>query len=640
MNTPEQINPQLSDLKRMLFLVLKFIRPYWKRLILFFALVMLATVFAAVLPLTLAPILDAVVGKTAPAAEAGVSPAISNLSLKNIGAAVIHWLGLGEGVGRFKLVLIFSFIYLGMGLLKNLCNFGSYMVALWIRVQSGRDMQYELFKHLLTLPLGFFYRQKTGELMSRLENDTLATTSGFQNIMANLIMAPMLIVFYGLLLLRTSPRLCLVAVIGAGFHYGFSRWLQGPLRRNLVKQFSHLAELSAQLQESLVCIRIIKSFRAEQYELKKLRSAAGKVLRASMKFGFFKDIEKPSREVLNRFVEVGILLFAAYELLSGAFDAAAFFMFLYVGRSIITPISDLGTTYTGLQHILAASDRVFSLFSLQPQVVDGTESIQGFQTALKIDRVSFAYDSRNVLEDITLTVAKGERVALVGPSGAGKSTLSDLLLRFYDPHQGGISIDGRDVRALQQSSYRRLFGVVPQEALLFNATVRDNIAYGREGITEQDILEAASIANAHEFIMELPRQYDTFVGDRGTRLSGGQRQRIAIARAIVARPEILILDEATSALDSESEKLVQAAIERIIENSTAVIIAHRLSTILHSDVIVVMDEGRIVDQGRHEELLRRCELYQRLCYLQFNTTALRPAAAGIEPEENSPGRKR
>ena len=236
---------------------------------------------------------------------------------------------------------------------------------------------------------------------------------------------------------------------------------------------------------------------------------------------------------------------------------------------------------------------------------------------IKLENVSFAYDKKKVLEGINLSVFKGEIVAFVGPSGAGKSTLADLILRFYDPTEGSITIDGRDLRTLRQSGYRRLFGVVSQEALLFNAAVAENISYGRTEISESDIIRAAQIANAHEFIVDLPQGYDTFVGDRGIHLSGGQRQRIAIARAVVASPQILILDEATSALDSESEKLVQEAIDRVIENTTAIIIAHRLSTVMHADKIIVLDEGRIIDQGRHSELLQRCALYRRVCELQF-----------------------
>jgi len=502
--------------------------------------------------------------------------------------------------------------------MKSLANFASYLMALWIRVRSARDMQHDLYKHILNLSLSFFYRQKTGELLSRIENDTSATTSGFQATFTSLIMSPILILFYGVLLIRTSPKLAIAAVVGGVLHYGLTKGIQKPIRRHVADQFSAFAELGARLQESILSIRIVKSFSAEDHEINKLKDAIRAIIRINMKYGVFKHVEKPTRETFNRLVEVGILLFAAYELILGRLDTSTFFMFLYVGRSIMAPISEIGTTFTSIQNTLAASDRVFELFSERSKVVDGPKKIVEFHKSIKIQDVAFAYEKRRVLENINLEITKGETIALVGPSGAGKSTLSDLILRFYDPLEGSITIDGNDLRDFKQKSYRRLFGVVPQEALLFNATIRENILYGCEGLTEADIIQAANIANAHDFITELPNGYDTLVGDRGIRLSGGQRQRVAIARAIVSKPQILIMDEATSSLDSESEKLVQEAIERIIENSTAIVIAHRLSTVLHADKIVVIDNGRIIDHGRHAELQERCKLYNRICQLQFD----------------------
>jgi subfamily B ATP-binding cassette protein MsbA len=368
---------------------------------------------------------------------------------------------------------------------------------------------------------------------------------------------------------------------------------------------------------------VIKSFSAENFELRRLREAIQNVLRINMKYGVFKHIEEPVRGFADHVIEVGILLLATYELLTGHLQPATFFLFLYVGRSIMGPISTLAGTFVTIQSTMAASERVFELFATQPQVWDGKDEIRNFEDRIRIENVSFAYDTRKVLHQIDLEIQKGSIVALVGPSGAGKSSLADLIMRFYDPAEGRITIDDRDIRTLRQASYRKLFGVVSQEPLLFNATVRENIAYGRDGLTEEDIVYAARIANAHEFIMaELPQGYDTLVGDRGIRLSGGQRQRVAIARAMAHRPQLLILDEATSSLDSESERLVQQAIDKALHHTTAIVIAHRLSTVVNADKIVVMDQGSIMDQGKHSELLRRCELYQRLCHLQFGLESL------------------
>ncbi|MBA7490676.1 Vitamin B12 import ATP-binding protein BtuD [subsurface metagenome] len=622
MTTDTQKKTKLSDLRRLVYLLRRYARPYWKSIILLLLVSLVVTFLTALLPLIMAPILDTALGSPmGPAADGSQDITFGNLSLSNLGTAMLQWLSLTHITDKFRLVLILSGLYLVVGLLKALATFGSYLLALWIRVRSARDMQYDLFRHILSLSLGFFNKQRTGELMSRMDADTTATTYGFQGIIGPLIMSPILILFYGTLLVRTNPKLAFAVIIAAILHYGVTKGIQKPIRRHVTDQFSSFAELRARLQEAMLSIRVVKSFSAEAYELRKLGNAIKNVVRINMKYGVFKHVEEPVRGVVNCLVEVSILLLAAYELLSGHLAPSTFFLFLYVGRSMLTPISTLGGTFTVIQTTLAASERVFGLFAERPQVEDGAHGIESFEDRIKMENVSFAYDARRVLQQIDLEIQKGKIVALVGRSGVGKSTLADLLLRFYDPTEGRITIDGRDLLTLQQASYRKLFGVVSQEPLLFNATVRENISYGRDDLAEEDILDAAKIANAHEFIMELPQGYHTLVGDRGIRLSGGQRQRVAIARAVVDKPQILILDEATSSLDSESEKLVQEAIDRVIENTTAIIIAHRLSTVVHADKIVVLDRGRIVDQGRHGDLLQRCKLYRDSCQLQFGLGA-------------------
>jgi len=313
-----------------------------------------------------------------------------------------------------------------------------------------------------------------------------------------------------------------------------------------------------------------------------------------------------------------MLLLAAWELIAGRLTAPAFFLFLYVGRALMAQVGLLASAYTQMQMTLAATSRLGELRALAPEVRDGPEGIHDFCDRIRLEDVTFDYGGERVLEGVRFDISRGEMVALVGPSGVGKSTLADLILRLYDPLAGRISIDGRDIRTLRQESYRALFGVVSQEALLFNATIRDNIAYGRDGLADADIVGAAQAANAHEFITEFPQGYDTVVGDRGVRLSGGQRQRVAIARAIVGRPAILILDEATSSLDSESERLVQQAIERVTQGTTSIVIAHRLSTVLHADKIVVLGKSGVEGVGRHAELLGSSETYARLYRLQFS----------------------
>jgi len=283
-------------------------------------------------------------------------------------------------------------------------------------------------------------------------------------------------------------------------------------------------------------------------------------------------------------------------------------------------LTHVNAAYVQTQSILAAASRVAELRAIAPTVADGPDTIDDFRHAIVLRAVTFAYEGGEpVIHDVSLEIRKGEIVALVGPSGAGKSTLADLILRLHDPSAGVVTIDGRDVRTYTQASYRRLFGVVPQDPVLFNVSVRDNITYGREGLTDADVRRATAIANAEAFVAELPDGYDSLVGERGVRLSGGQRQRVAIARAIASRPPILILDEATSSLDSESERLVQQAIDRVIQGATSIIIAHRLSTVLHADKIVVLNRGRVEAVGRHADVLTSSLTYAQLFRYQFAT---------------------
>jgi ABC-type multidrug transport system fused ATPase/permease subunit len=605
-------------LGQMAWLLRRHVAPYWLAFTLLLASGLAATVLGALLPVLMAPILDLALGRTAAAGGAPIG--LGNLSLQNLGAAFFQWFGIQSVERPFAAILALCVVYVGVGVLKASIDFANFLLAQWIRIRAGTGIQRDLFKHLMDLSMSFFNRQRTGELVSRLETDTRSATSGLEIVVGAAVTAPILIAFYSYLLVRTSPLLV--------FHWGVTRAIRGSIRRLASAQFSVFAELASRFQETFLSIRIVKSFGAEAFEQARLAGVLERVRRVHFRYGLSKHAEEPARAVVNYAVEASVLSLAAWELLHGRLTAPTFFLFLYVGRAVITQLGVLGSTYTQLQTILAASDRVTELFDVAPAVKDGSESIDGFTDRIAVRDVSFDYGAERVLEHATFEVRKGELVALVGPSGAGKSTLADLLLRFYDPLEGVITIDGRDLRTLRQESYRRLFGVVSQEALLFNATIRENIAYGREGVTDAEIERAARIANADGFIRELPEGYVTMVGDRGIRLSAGQRQRVAIARAIVRRPAILMLDEATSALDSESERLVQQAIDRVIRDATSVVIAHRLSTVLHADQIVVLNDKRVEAIGRHAELLERSETYARLYRLQFTeaVTSERPVA--------------
>ena len=607
-----------GDVRRFLWILRKYLAPYWRMVALLLVTSYLATALAALFPVLMAPMLDLALG----APIGGDGEVAEGLSLKNLGAAFFRWVGVQSVDDRFRAILVLCVVYVAAGFLKGWVDFGSYLLALWIRVQAGASMQMDLFRHLLGLSMSFFTKQRTGELVSRLETDTRAATYGLETIVGTVLTAPVLIAFYGYLLVRTSPKLVVAALGAALLHYGVTRVLRGPIRRLATEQFSVFADLATRFQEAIVSIRVVKSFGAERFEIARLGRVMRDYLRVIVRFGVYKHMEEPTRAIVNYVVEASILLLAAYELLAGRLTVPTFFLFLYVGRAVMIQIGLLAGAYTEVQATLAASTRVAELFAHVPEVKDGPASITGFHDRIVVRGVSFDYGGERVLDGVNLEIKKGEVVALVGPSGVGKSTLADLLLRLYDPVTGLITIDGRDLRSLGQDSYRRLFGVVSQEALLFNATIRENIAYGRDGISDDEVVRAARVAGAHDFIMEFPGEYETVVGDRGIRLSGGQRQRVAIARAIVGNPPILILDEATSSLDSESERLVQQAIDRVIQGATSVVIAHRLSTVLHADKIVVMNRGGIEAIGRHAELLTSNETYARLYRIQFAEVAV------------------
>ena len=601
-----------QDFGRFAWLLRRYVAPHWPAVGLLLIGSALATVLTAAFPVLMAPILDLALGRI------GTPPArVSGLTLSNLGAAFFAWIGVSAVDDRFRAIVLLCLAYVVAGALKGWLDFANYMLALWIRMRAGTALQADLFRHILTLSMGFFTRHRTGELVSRLSNDTLGATAGLETIVGTLFSAPLLILFYGYLLASASPRLVGAALLAVVLHYAVTRGIRGPVRRFMADQFSLMAELAARFQETLLSIRTVKSFGAEIFEQRRLSSLLGEVVRVNVKRSAQKHIEEPARALVNHLVEAGLIVLAVYELMAGRLTAATFFLFLYVGRAAVAQIGRMAGAVSTVHGVLAATGRVAEIFDARPETVGGHEQVTEFQDRLAFHDVSFSYGGEAVLSGVTFEIARGEMVALVGASGVGKSTVADLLMRFYDPLTGSITLDGRDVRTLRQDDYRRLFGVVSQEALLFNTTIRDNIVYGRERLEEADVVRAARIANAYDFIAELPDGYATVVGDRGIRLSGGQRQRIAIARAVVARPSILVLDEATSALDSESERAVWEAIDRAVEGTTALVIAHRLSTVLRADRIVVLSRGGVEAVGRHAELLERSETYRQLHRLQF-----------------------
>lgn len=602
-----------------LHLLLLFVGERWKLLILLVAIVLLGLGVTAVQPLVMAPLVNIATEGSNVFAQSDFDPAVTPVTLNNIDKYISYIFHLGE-LSAWNIVLLLSSVYLALSIVAAGLEFLSYWLKQVIRIYSFRSLEQYVYRHLLGLSLDFFNNQKSGELVTVLQNNTSAAMAGFVDILRTLLVSPLMILFYGYLLVRTDLTLTLLVGLAAMLQWIAVRVMKRFVHKSTLDQFDIMAEANAYLQEVFQNIREVKTFVAERFEQGRLSALIDRLVPINLRFALYKHGIEPIVASINALTNVTMLLLVIRELFTGELTLTGFFLFLYLGRAIVPQVSAISQAYLGFQEMSATIERVYKLLIIQPTVYDGSEPLDGFNESLRFENVSFSYGDETVLKDINFEIKRGQMVALVGPSGAGKSTLTDLLLRFYDPDKGRIEIGGRDIRQLEIIGYRSLFGVVSQENLLFNATVAENIAYGLEIIDLKEVESAAKVANASDFISQLPKRYNTLVGDRGVRLSGGERQRIAIARAVAHKPEILVLDEATSSLDSESEKLVREAIDRVIKNTTALVIAHRLSTVIHADKIVVLDKGVIIDQGTHSELLQRCELYQKLCELQFGAS--------------------
>jgi len=507
--------------------------------------------------------------------------------------------------------------------LKNLFIWVAGTLGAELQEFVTRDLRDAVYRHLQRLPIGYFTATKTGQILSRVLADTEQTRTLVTQIVTQALSASALVIIYVAYLFGISWRLTLIALIVAPL---LTLGLQ-PLLRRLRRGYRRLrndhGEMMSVLQESVSGIRLVKAFGAEPYEEQRFIGASHTYSSGLVRMARVALIAQPITETLGAGITVLLLWIGArYVLVDHSLQASQFLVFLTFVMRLLQPLKQLSQIPAVAQNAFAASERLFDVIDrpTEKALDRGTRVVRDFEDALVFEDVSFSYEGgqRPVLSDISFTADKGDVIAIVGASGAGKTTLVDLIPRFYEPTAGRIVLDGVDTREITLESLRALTGIVSQETVIFNDTVRSNIAYGRSGqYTEAQIEAAARAANAHEFIADLPRGYDTPLGERGTRLSGGQRQRIAIARALLVDPPILILDEATSALDTESERLVQEAIDRLLAGRTVFVIAHRLSTIQHATEILVLDEGHVVERGTHDELLALRGAYWRLHSLQF-----------------------
>ena len=523
--------------------------------------------------------------------------------------------------GASMVMLLLGLFLVFMTLLKTASYFGSSAAIIPLRTGIVRDMHTKVYDKVVSLPIGFFSKERKGDIIARMTGDVSEVENSIVTSLDMLIKNPIFIVIYFGTLVYISWELtlftiCVIPVLG---------WVMGSIGRklkakSLVAQ-QKLGETTSQMEETLGGLRIIKAFIAEKKMSARFEKCSNELRAATMKVTMRQALAHPVSEFLGTCVIVIVLWFGGTLILgeNSPISAAAFIYYLTILYSIINPLKDLSKASYNIPRGLASMERIDAILNAENPIADGDKGVEipDMKDGIEYKNITFSYDGeRTVLKNINLKIEKGKTVALVGQSGSGKSTMVDLIPRYYDVEEGEITIDGVNVKDMTVKSLRGLIGNVNQEAILFTDSFYNNITFGVENATMEQVIEAAKIANAHDFIMETEHGYDTNVGDRGCLLSGGQRQRISIARAILKNPPILILDEATSALDTESERLVQEALERLMKTRTTIAIAHRLSTIKNADEICVLRDGEIVERGKHEELLKLDGLYKRLNDMQ------------------------
>lgn len=532
---------------------------------------------------------------------------------------------------RVDTLFRFCVIILIIVVIRNVFYYLQGFFIAYVQQAVVRDFRNRLFSKYQRLSLEYFHKRRTGEIISRVTNDVVVLNQsidiGFHQLVTDSVMVLVFLSFVIIL----SWKLTLLAFVVMPIIFGFIWFVGKKMRKYSEKAQRRMADVNSVLEEAVNNTRIVKAFSMEEFEEKRFFKTTYNYFRQLLRMTRVRHLSLPINDFLTTLAGVVILLYAGTQIIQGTGEMSAgdFMTFIIAMFAMIKPVKNLTSIHVKLQEGMAAASRIFRVLDTPETItsIPGARRIEKFTDKIEYRDVSFSYlPQEPVLQKVSFEVRRGEVVAVVGPSGAGKSTLFDLLPRFYDPQAGGIFVDGNDIRELELSSLRNLMGIVTQETYLFNDTIRHNIAYGQTDISEEKLIQAARMANADRFISQFDQGYDTIVGNRGVRLSGGQRQRIAIARALLKDPEILIFDEATSSLDTESEALVQEAIDRLMTSRTTLVIAHRLSTVKNANRILVLDAGKIVQRGTHEELVAQDGMYQRLYQMQFRNDHEHPVS--------------
>ncbi|MGA7722917.1 MAG: ABC transporter ATP-binding protein [Ignavibacteriaceae bacterium] len=612
--------------------ILQFVKPYWKHLSISIVCTILFAVFNGLSIYLTIPLLDTLFQGSQGQSSVQIS---SSTPIGNTTSMLPGWVNkLGHNISdtfnnfvlqgdkidsllKICLLVVIAFF------LKNIFGYLQAYFLSYVEEGSMKDMRNAAYEHLHQLPMSYFKRERVGNLISRITNDVNVVQSSISAGFLNLIREPLTIVVFIGIALSISWKLTLLSFVVLPFSMLIIAGIGFKLRKYSTAIQAKMADITSILQETISGVKIVKAFGMEGYENNKFKKETYRYFRMMLKIVRIRNSSSPITEFLSVIVGAVIIYYGGVLVLqSHTLKAAEFMGFLLAIFQTMPPIKELSTVNNRIQESSAAGDRIFEILDTKPAIKDTDSAVElnTFTNSISFDHLSFHYDDSDelVLNNINFEVKKGEIVALVGPSGGGKSTLVDLIPRFYDPFDGMILIDGTDIKNVKVQSLRALMGIVTQETILFNESIRNNIAYGLDDFPLEKIIEAAKTANAHNFIMELPDGYETVIGERGLKISGGQRQRISIARAILKNPQLMIFDEATSALDNESELLVQEAIERMMVNRTSIVIAHRLSTIRNATRIIVLERGKIIQTGTHEELIRdEHGMYNKFYEMQF-----------------------
>ncbi len=596
-----------------------YVLPYKRQAFLNVFFNILYSLFSALSFVALIPMLDVLFGKAQPITEAPVYSG-NLLDLGSYGKAYLNYkVGALAGENTIWALAIVIALVLSLFLLKNLFSYLASFFITYLRNGVLKDLRNNLYKKIVNQPIAFFSDQRKGDIMSRMIGDVNEVQNSMLSALESFIREPLTIIFSILVMLGISVKLTLFTFIFIPIAAAVISKIGKSLKKNSIAVQQEQGRFLSLIEETIGGLRVIKAFNAESIFSKRFADSSQTFNRLSNKVMNRQNLGSPMSEFLGILMIAVLLWFGgSLVLVDKTLEGTQFIAFMGLAYNILTPAKAISKASYDMRRGNAAAERILEILDYDNPIKERENPvmIKDFTTAITLNNVTFAYAEQPVLTNFSLEVPKGKTVALVGQSGSGKSTIANLITRFYDVNQGAILIDGVDVKDMQTASLRKLIGVVSQDSILFNDTIKNNLLIGKPDATNEELITAAKIANAYEFIKDLPEGFDTNIGDAGSKLSGGQKQRLSIARAVLKNPPIMVLDEATSALDTESERLVQNALENMMKHRTSIVIAHRLSTIQNADLIVVMQKGRIIEQGTHTELIQKNGMYKRLVEMQ------------------------